>query len=129
MKRNFLSFVILLSSILISCSSNSDRLIATFSSEIGNSPTIKAQGNRKISYTWNAVSIVKKDILKSIADKELKMQPTSTQDLGPAIDENQNPVMGKIQQSWVYETSHNKTELIYQLSNSTIDVILTVTQK
>jgi hypothetical protein len=129
MKRNVLSFFILLSAILVSCSSNSDRLIAAFSSEIGNSPTIKAQGNSKISYTWNAVSIVKKDILKNIADKELKMLPTKTLDLGPALDENQNTIMGQIQQSWVYETSHNKTELIYQLSNSTIDVILTVTQK
>ncbi|MBP1638730.1 MAG: hypothetical protein H6Q17_313 [Bacteroidetes bacterium] len=126
-----ISFLLILSltTILNSCSSNSDRLIAAFTSEIGNSPTIKAYGNSKISYTWSAVSMVKRDILKDIANKELKMSPSSIQDLGPALDENQNPVIGKIQQSWIYETPQNKTELIYQSSTSTIDVILIVTQK
>ncbi len=115
--------------ILVSCSSNSDRLVAAFSAEIGNSPILKAEGNNKISYTWNSVSMVKKDILKTIADKELKMAPTSVIDLGPALDENQNPIMGKIQQSWIYEIPQNKTELTYQLSTSTIDIILTITKK
>ncbi len=129
MKTTSILLTILLTTLLSSCSSNSDRLIAAFTSEIGTSSQLKAQGNSKISYTWPAVSIVKKDVLKSIADKELKMSPTATQDMGVAVDENGNPVMGKIQQSWTYETPDNKTELIYQMSGSTIDVILTVTKK
>jgi hypothetical protein len=129
MRKTLFISIVFLATILVSCSSNSDRLITAFTAEIGNSPTIKAYGNSKISYTWSSVSMVKKDILKSIADKELKMNPTSIRDLGSALDENQNPIMGKIQQSWIYETSQNKTELTYQLSNSTIDVILTVTKK
>ncbi|MDP4203479.1 MAG: hypothetical protein Q8861_12350 [Bacteroidota bacterium] len=129
MKTTSLFLTFLFTILLSSCSSNSDRLIAAFTSEIGTAPNLKAQGNSKISYTWTAVSIVKKDVLKSIADKELKMAPTSTEDMGIAVDENGNPVMGKIQQSWTYETPDNKTELVYQMSGSTIDVILTVTKK
>jgi hypothetical protein len=129
MRKTLFISIVFLATIFVSCSSNSDRLIAAFTAKIGNSPTIKAYGNSKISYTWNSVSMVKSDVLKSIANKELKMNPTSIRDLGPALDENQNPVMGKIQQSWIYETPQNKTELTYQLSNSTIDVILTVTKK
>lgn len=129
MKTTSLFLTILFTILLSSCSSNNDRLIAAFTSEIGTAPNLKAQVNSKISYTWPAVSIVKKDVLKSIADKELKMAPTSREDMGIAVDENGNPVMGKIQQSWTYETPDNKTELVYQMSGLTIDVILTVTKK
>jgi hypothetical protein len=129
MRQTLFISIVFLATILVSCSSNSDRLIAAFTAEIGNSPTIKAYGNSKISYTWSSVSMVKKDVLKNLADKELKMSPTSIRDLGTALDENQNPIIGKIQQSWIYEIPQNKTELTYQLSISTIDVILTVTKK
>jgi hypothetical protein len=129
MRQTLFISIVFLATILVSCSSNSDRLIAAFTTEIGNSPTIKAYGNSKISYTWSSVSMVKKDVLKNLADKELKMNPTSIRDLGTALDENQNPIIGKIQQSWIYEIPQNKTELTYQLSISTIDVILTVTKK
>lgn len=124
-----LFFLAAIVTLLLSCSSNCDRLIAAFTSETGISPSARSFGNNKTSYTWTSVSLVKRDVLKNLADKELKMAPTQTQDVGPALDENGNPLMGKIQQSWIYDTPGNKTELIYQLSGSTIDVILTITQK
>lgn len=129
MKSITLLCTILFATILTSCSSNSDRLIAAMTAEIGSSPAIKAQGSSHITYTWESVSLVKKDVLKNIADKELKIQPIKTQDLESATDENGNPLPGKIQQYWIYETEKNSTVLKYYVGISTIDVMLSVKQK
>lgn len=111
--------LLLLSAFILSCSSKSDKVVSSFTNEIGAKPTVLTEKNvKEIHYKWKSVSLAKSETLKNVVDKEVGILPTKTQEL--------EQMGGVFSQYWVWEKSDIKIELDYDYTKTmdNIDVTL-----
>ena len=99
--------------LLLSCSSNSKKIISSVSDEIGTSGETKTFNDKETYVKWKIVSIGKSEVIKNAVDKSFGSLPTKTVDLSQSFDQNANAIPGEFNKYWVYENSSLKVELDY----------------